>query len=68
LYRFGAFSLDAQGRVLMKGEEAVPLTPKTFDVLLLLVQNAGGTVTKDELMKAVWRDSFVEESNLTQGT
>jgi TolB-like protein/DNA-binding winged helix-turn-helix (wHTH) protein/predicted Zn-dependent protease len=66
LYRFGDFSLDPQGRVLVRGEEAVPLTPKAFDVLLQLVQNAGRTVTKDELMKAVWPDSFVEESNLTQ--
>jgi TolB-like protein/DNA-binding winged helix-turn-helix (wHTH) protein len=66
LYRFGEFTLDPQGRVLTRGEAAVPLTPKAFDVLLLLVQNAGRTVTKDELMQAVWRDSFVEESNLTQ--
>ena len=66
LYRFGEFSLDAQGRMLRRGVEAVPLTPKAFDVLLLLIQNAGRTVTKDELMKAVWPDSFVEESNLTQ--
>jgi TolB-like protein/DNA-binding winged helix-turn-helix (wHTH) protein/Flp pilus assembly protein TadD len=66
LYRFGDFSLDAQGRVVMRGEEAVPLTPKAFDVLLLLIQNSGRIVTKDELMKAVWPDSFVEESNLTQ--
>jgi TolB-like protein/DNA-binding winged helix-turn-helix (wHTH) protein/Tfp pilus assembly protein PilF len=66
LYRFGDFSLDAQGRVLMRGEEAVPLTPKAFDVLLLLIQNSGRILTKDELMKAVWPDSFVEESNLTQ--
>src|ERR1700722_19986351 len=66
LYRFGGFTLDARGRVLTRGEEVVALTPKAFDVLLLLVQNAGGTVAKDELLKAVWRDSFVEESNLTQ--
>ncbi len=44
----------------------MPLTPKAFDALLLLVQNAGRTVTKDELMEAVWPGSFVEESNLTQ--
>src|SRR5580698_9911917 len=66
LYRFGEFSLDAQTRVLTRGEQAVPLTPKAFDVLLLLTQHAGRTVSKDELMKAVWRDSFVEDSNLTQ--
>src|SRR5271163_739217 len=66
LYRFREFSLDAKWRALTRGEEAVPLTPKAFDVLLLLIQNAGRTVTKDELMKAVWQGSFVEESNLTQ--
>jgi len=66
LYEFDEFSLDAQNRVLRRGGTAVPLTPKAFDVLLLLIQNAGRIVTKDELMKAVWPDSFVEESNLTQ--
>jgi TolB-like protein/DNA-binding winged helix-turn-helix (wHTH) protein/Flp pilus assembly protein TadD len=66
LYRFGEFSLDAQGRVLRRGVETVPLTRKAFDALFLLVQNAGKTVTKDELMEAVWPDTYVEESNLTQ--
>ncbi|MGA9505172.1 MAG: winged helix-turn-helix domain-containing protein [Terriglobales bacterium] len=66
LYRFGEFTLDAQGRVLRRGEEAVPLTRKAFDVLLLLIQNAERTVTKDELMAAIWPGSVVEESNLTQ--
>src|ERR1039458_10156624 len=66
LYRFGEFSLDAQARVLRRGSEAVPLTPKAFDVLLLLIQNVGKTGSKDELMQAVWPGSFVEESNLTQ--
>jgi TolB-like protein/DNA-binding winged helix-turn-helix (wHTH) protein/Tfp pilus assembly protein PilF len=66
LYEFGEFRLDAQSRVLRRGGTVVLLTPKAFDVLLLLVQNAGKIVTKDELMKAVWQDSFVEESNLTQ--
>ncbi len=66
LYQFSEFSLDAQGRVLKKAGATVPMTPKAFDTLLLLAENAGRVVTKDELMKAVWRDSFVEESNLTQ--
>ena len=66
LYRFGEFRLDPRSRVLARGKEVVPLTPKAFDVLLLLIQNAGMTVTKEELLKTVWRDSFVEESNLTQ--
>jgi len=66
LYRFGEFSLDAQGRVLKRAGTTTPLTPKAFDTLLVLVQNAGRIVSKDELMRAVWPDSFVEESNLTQ--
>lgn len=66
LYHFGEFSLDPQNRVLKRGRETVSLTPKTFDVLLLLVRNAGRTVTKDELLQTVWPDSFVEESNLSQ--
>ena len=66
LHRFGEFSLDPQSRMLRRGGTTVPLTPKAFDVLLLLVENAGRIVAKDELMKAVWPDSFVEESNLTQ--
>ena len=66
LYELGEFRLDPQRRTLQRGQELVALTPKAFDLLLLLIQNAGKTVTKDELMKAVWPDSFVEESNLTQ--
>ncbi len=66
LYQFGEFTLDAQSRVLKRAGATAPLTPKAFDTLLLLVQNAGRIVSKDELMKTVWPDSFVEESNLTQ--
>jgi TolB-like protein/DNA-binding winged helix-turn-helix (wHTH) protein/Flp pilus assembly protein TadD len=66
LYEFGEFALDPQNRALRRGGATVPLTPKAFDVLLVLVQNAQRVVTKDELMQAVWTDSFVEESNLTQ--
>ena len=66
LYEFGEFRLDAHKRVLRRGQEPVSLTPKAFGVLLLLIQHSGQVVTKDELMQAVWLDSFVEESNLTQ--
>lgn len=66
LYQFGEFVLDSQNRSLKRGAEPVPLTRKAFDVLLLLVQNAGKIVSKEELMKAVWPDSFVEDANLTQ--
>jgi serine/threonine protein kinase/Tol biopolymer transport system component len=66
LYGFGEFRLDTQKRTLRRGQHVVPLTPKPFEVLLVLVHNAGVVITKDELMNAVWPDSFVEESNLTQ--
>ncbi len=66
LYEFGPFRLDPQKRTLLRNGVPVPLTPKVFDTLLLLVQNGGQTLSRDELMKAVWPDSFVEEGNLTQ--
>lgn len=66
LYEFGEFRLDANKRLLRRGTETVALTPKACDVLLLLIQHSGEVVTKDEIMRVVWADSFVEESNLTQ--
>jgi TolB-like protein/DNA-binding winged helix-turn-helix (wHTH) protein/Tfp pilus assembly protein PilF len=66
LYEFGEFRLDPQKRVLRRGEEPIALTPKAFEVLVLLIQHSGEIVSKDELMKVVWPDSFVQESNLTQ--
>lgn len=66
LYEFGEFRLNATRRTLEQGQELVALTPKAFEILLILVESAGQVVGKDELMKAVWPDSFVEESNLTQ--
>jgi DNA-binding winged helix-turn-helix (wHTH) protein/TolB-like protein/Tfp pilus assembly protein PilF len=50
----------------LRDGKAVPLTPKVFDILLVLVQNSGHVLAKDELMKAVWPESFVEEGNLTR--
>jgi DNA-binding winged helix-turn-helix (wHTH) protein/tetratricopeptide (TPR) repeat protein len=66
LHRFDAFELDDSARVLRRDDTPVPLTPKAFDVLAYLVMNPGRVVTKDELLKAVWPDSFVEEGNLAQ--
>src|SRR5882672_2536443 len=66
LYRFGPYVLDPQRRTLYCDESSVPLTPKAFDVLLFLAQNPNRLITKDELLKAVWGDTFVEEGNLTQ--
>jgi TolB-like protein/DNA-binding winged helix-turn-helix (wHTH) protein/Tfp pilus assembly protein PilF len=66
LYCFGPFALDPQRRTLSRNESLVPLTPKAFDVLVFLAQNPNRLITKDELLKAVWGDTFVEEGNLTQ--
>jgi eukaryotic-like serine/threonine-protein kinase len=63
-YRFGEFSIDVEQRVLLRGAQPVPLTPKVFDTLLVLVAQHGRIVGKDELMDRLWPDSFVEESNL----
>src|SRR5438105_5866 len=65
-YQFGPYYLDPnEGRLLRNGEP-VPLTPKAFATLVVLVQRSGRLVEKDELMKLLWPDSFVEESNLNQ--
>jgi len=65
-YRFGQFVLDPARRTLSCADSAVSLTPKAFDVLLFLVQNPNRLVTKEELLRAVWGDTVVEEGNLTQ--
>jgi Tol biopolymer transport system component/DNA-binding winged helix-turn-helix (wHTH) protein len=66
LYEFGPFRLDPLKRRLLRDGEPVPLTPKAFDTLLVLVQQSGRTVEKDELMRRVWPDAAVEENNLNQ--
>lgn len=65
-YEFGRFRVKSDERVLLRGEELVPLTPKAFDILLTLLENDGRIVNKDDLMKKVWPNTFVEEGNLTQ--
>ena len=64
-YAFGSFRLDPVNRVLFRGGEILPLSPKIVETLLVLVENHGNLVSRDELLKAVWPDTFVEESNLT---
>jgi TolB-like protein/DNA-binding winged helix-turn-helix (wHTH) protein/Tfp pilus assembly protein PilF len=66
LYRFGQFALDSRRRTLSRADSPMSLTPKAFDVLLFLGQNPNRLVTKEELLQAVWADTFVEEGNLTQ--
>jgi pimeloyl-ACP methyl ester carboxylesterase/DNA-binding winged helix-turn-helix (wHTH) protein len=52
--------------VLWRGGAAIPLTPKVFDTLVILVENSGHVLSKEELIQKVWPDSFVEENNLAQ--
>ena len=65
LYEFGPFRLDVAERLLSRDSEAVPLSPKAFDLLLALVERQGRLLEKTELMKLVWPDTFVEEANLS---
>src|SRR5262245_16474286 len=66
MYVFGDFRLDEERRLLFRGKERVPLTPKAIDLLLVLAERHGQVLTREELLTAVWRDSHLEESNLTQ--
>jgi len=65
-FLFGEFSVDAAHRVFQREGETVALNPRTFDLLVYMVSNAQRVVTKEELMRALWPDARVEESNLTQ--
>ena len=66
VYEFGPFRLEAAERRLRRDARVVPLTPKAFDTLRVLVMNAGRAVGKDELMEAIWPDAAVEEATLAQ--
>ncbi len=59
-YRFGEFIVDTDQRVLLRQGKPLPLTPKVFDTLLILVENTGRIVAKEQLMNQLWPDSFVE--------
>jgi len=65
-YEFGPFRINVTERLLQRGDELVPLSPKVFDTLLILVENHGHIVEKRELMELLWPDTYVEESSLTQ--
>ena len=66
LLEFGPFRVHPEQRVLLCNQEPVPLSPKAFELLLILVERNGQVVLKDDLMKLLWPDTFVEESNLSQ--
>src|SRR5579863_5342783 len=66
LYEFGPFRVDAEREVLLRSDDPVALPPKAFQVLLVLIRHRQEVVTKDDLMKEVWPDTFVEETNLSR--
>jgi Tol biopolymer transport system component/DNA-binding winged helix-turn-helix (wHTH) protein len=63
---FGSFRLEATDRLLFSGDRLVPLTPKAIDLLVVLVENHGRVLTKQELIDRIWPDTAVEENNLIQ--
>ena len=65
-YEFGPFRVDPRERQLMRDGQVVPLRPKVFDILLMLLQNRGHILSKDELMKHVWSNAAVEEGNISR--
>ena len=65
LYQFGPFRLDLERRLLSRAGQSLPLPPKTFELLLLLIQSPGRAFSKRELMSALWADTYVEEANLS---
>ncbi len=65
-YEFGPFRLDSERGLLFRNNQPVPLTQKSFEILLALIENREDTVSKDALLKRVWPDTFVDEANLTQ--
>src|SRR5271163_2647931 len=66
IFQFGEFQVDATARTLRREQETVTLNRRAFDVLLYLVQNPGRVLTRDELLKNVWPDTFVDENSLAQ--
>ena len=65
-YEFDEFRVDPARRILLRSGEPLALTPRVFDTLLYFVEHCGRVIPKEELMKAIWPDAFVEENNLNQ--
>jgi TolB-like protein/Flp pilus assembly protein TadD len=66
IHKFGPFSLDERERVLRRNGEPVPITPKVLDILLFMARHSGRVLTKEQIIRHVWRDTSVEESNLAR--
>ena len=66
LYEFGPYRLDPAERTLLRDGQPIPLRPKVFDLLLVLIENRGHLVDKEQLMSSVWAEQFVEEGNINK--
>src|SRR5262245_16064175 len=66
LYEFGPFCLDAREHTLLRDGQPVPLRPKVYDLLLVLIENRGHLVDKEQLMSLVWTEQFVEDGNINK--
>ena len=66
IYEFGPFRVDVERELLLRDGEPIAITPKTFQILLVLLRHNQQVVTKDDLLKEVWPDTFVEEANLSR--
>ncbi|MGA7631433.1 MAG: winged helix-turn-helix domain-containing protein [Terriglobales bacterium] len=66
IFQFGEFQLDVRARSLRREKTVVPLNSRAFDVLCYFVQNQGKALTREELLKNVWAESFVDENSLAQ--
>src|SRR5271156_3250040 len=66
VYEFGPFRMDPDKQVLLRDGQLIAVTPKAFETLLVLVRCGREVVSKEELLKEIWPDSFVEEANLSQ--
>jgi pimeloyl-ACP methyl ester carboxylesterase/DNA-binding winged helix-turn-helix (wHTH) protein len=66
MYKFGNFRIDATEKCLFENSKLISITPKAFDCLLLLVENCGHILTKEEIFEKIWQGAFVEENNLAQ--
>jgi DNA-binding winged helix-turn-helix (wHTH) protein/Flp pilus assembly protein TadD/predicted negative regulator of RcsB-dependent stress response len=66
IYRFGEFEVDSRRRTLKRGDVTVSLNRRSFDLLLYFVQNSGRVLGKDELLKEIWPDTFVDENSLAK--
>ncbi|MEP6731911.1 MAG: transcriptional regulator, partial [bacterium] len=64
-FRFGSFAVDTGRRLLLRGGAIVPLSSKTFDLLVALIEGREALITKQELLARVWPNQFIEEGNLT---